>query len=128
MFNGIIMYDSFVKQKVKFVTVRTTKAYRAGGGKLVSVQILNIGTKGRRVGSFTYRPLQTQGKRRYPLHRRLGGPQSRSVRFWRSENLFFQPGVKPRTVHPAASRYTKSAMPSRYYNCVVRQKMTNNCK
>jgi hypothetical protein len=128
MFNGIIVYDSFVKLKGKFVSVRTTKPHRAGGGKLVSVQIRNIGTRRRRVVSFTPRPLHTQEEPRYPLHRRLGRPQSQSVRFWRSENLFFQPGVEPRTVHPAASRYTNSAMSSRYYTFVVRKKMTNNCK
>jgi hypothetical protein len=46
MFKGIIVYDSCVKLKDKFVSVRTVTVYRAGGGKLVFVQIPNIGTNG----------------------------------------------------------------------------------
>ena len=42
------------------------------------------------------------GKTRYPLYRRLGGPQGRSVR---AENLS-PPGFDPRTVQPVVSRYT----------------------
>jgi hypothetical protein len=44
----------------------------------------------------------TPGKTRYPLHRRLGGPQGRSGR---TENLA-PPGFDPRTVQPAISHYT----------------------
>ena len=52
------------------------------------------------------------GETRYPLHRRLGGPQ-RQV--WTGgENLAPQPGFDPRTVQPAASRYTGYAIPSPY--------------
>ena len=42
------------------------------------------------------------GKTRYPLYRRLGGPQSRSGRV---ENLA-PPGFDPRTVQPVVNRYT----------------------
>ena len=42
------------------------------------------------------------GKNRYPLFRRLGGPQGRSGR---AENLA-PPGFDPRTVQPVVSRYT----------------------
>ena len=41
-------------------------------------------------------------KTRYPLYRRLGGPQGRSGR---AKNLA-SPGVDPRTVQPVVSRYT----------------------
>ena len=41
------------------------------------------------------------GKTRYPLYRRLGGPQGRSGR---AETLA-PPGFNPRTVHPVVSRY-----------------------
>ena len=41
------------------------------------------------------------GKTRYPLYRRLGGPQGRSGR---AENLA-APGFGPRTVQPVVSRY-----------------------
>ena len=40
---------------------------------------------------------------RYPLYRRLGGPQGRSGRVRKISPL---PGFDPRTVQPVASRYT----------------------
>ena len=43
-----------------------------------------------------------RGKIRYPLYRRLGGPQGWSGR---AENLA-PPGFDPRTVQPVVSRYT----------------------
>ena len=42
------------------------------------------------------------GKTRYPLYRRLGGPQGRSGR---AENLV-PTGIRSRTVQPVVSRYT----------------------
>ena len=58
----------------------------------------------RRVEWSAARPGRTlrPGKTRYPLYRRLGGPQDRSGR---AENLA-PPGFDPRTVQPAVSRYT----------------------
>ena len=45
-------------------------------------------------------------KRRYPLYRRLGGPQGRSGRKWRRGKVLPPPmGFKPRTVQPVASSY-----------------------
>jgi len=46
------------------------------------------------------------GKTRYPLYRRLGGPQDRSVQ---EGKISPPPGFDPRTVKPAASRYTDYA-------------------
>jgi hypothetical protein len=47
----------------------------------------------------------TPGKEtRYPLYRRLGGPQGRSGRV--REISLPPPGLDPRTVQPVASRYT----------------------
>ena len=43
------------------------------------------------------------GKTRYPLHRRLGEPQGRSVQ---GRKIPLTPGFNPRTVQPVASRYT----------------------
>jgi hypothetical protein len=43
------------------------------------------------------------GKTRYPLHRRLGGPQGRSGRVRKASP---PPGFDPRTVQPVPSRYT----------------------
>jgi hypothetical protein len=47
----------------------------------------------------------TPGKEtRYPLYRRLGGPQDRSGRLWK---ISPPPAFDPRTVQPVASRYTE---------------------
>jgi hypothetical protein len=43
------------------------------------------------------------GKTRYPLYRRLGGPQGRSGQV---QKISRPPGFDPRTVQPVASRYS----------------------
>ena len=48
-------------------------------------------------------------KNRYPLYRRLGGPQDRSGQVRKISPL---PGLDPRTVQPVASRYTDWAIPA----------------
>ena len=49
------------------------------------------------------------GKTRYPLYRRLGGPQGRSGQV---RNISPQPGFDPLTVQLVASRYTDWAIPA----------------
>ena len=49
------------------------------------------------------------GKTRYPLYRRLGGPQGRTGRV---RKISPPPGFDHRTVHPVASRYTDCAIPA----------------
>ena len=49
------------------------------------------------------------GKTRYPLYRRLGGPQGRSGRV---RKISPPPVFDPRAVQPAASRYTDCAIPA----------------
>ena len=49
------------------------------------------------------------GKTRYPLYRRLGGPQDRSGRV---RKISPPPGFDPRIVHPVARRYTDWAIPA----------------
>ena len=49
------------------------------------------------------------GKTRYPLYRRLGGPQGRSGRVGKISPV---PGFDPRTVQPVRSRYTDWAIPA----------------
>ena len=51
------------------------------------------------------------GKTRYPLYRRLGGPQGRSGRV---RKVSLPPGFDPRTVQPIASRYTDCTNPAPY--------------
>ena len=52
------------------------------------------------------------GKTRYPLYRRLGGPQGRSGRVWK---ISPSPGFDPQTVQPVASRYIDGAIPAANY-------------
>jgi hypothetical protein len=49
------------------------------------------------------RPLFTLGRTRYPLYRRLGGPQGRSGQV---RKILPPPGFDPQTVQPVASCHT----------------------
>jgi len=49
------------------------------------------------------------GKTRYPLYRKLGGPQGRSGQV---RKISPPPGFDPRTVQSDASRYTDRAIPA----------------
>ena len=49
------------------------------------------------------------GKTRYPLYRRMGGPQGRSGQV---RKISPPPGFDPRPVQPLASRYTDCAIPA----------------
>jgi hypothetical protein len=63
------------------------------GSGCIDPHFLDLGTSWRWVDKFTPRPLYPRGKNpRYPLDRRLGGPQSRSGRF--GEEKIFDPTVK----------------------------------
>ena len=59
----------------------------------------------------------TPGKEtRYPLYRRLGGPQGRSGQV---RKISPQPGFDPRTLQPVASRYTDWVIPATHaYVCM----------
>ena len=59
--------------------------------------------------NVTPRPLYLRGKTRYPLCRRLGGPQGRSGRV---RKILPPPGFDPRIVQPVASHYTDCAIPA----------------
>ena len=48
---------------------------------------------------------------RYPLYRKLGGPQARSGRM---RIISPPPGFDPRTVQPVANRYTDRAIAAHY--------------
>jgi hypothetical protein len=62
-----------------------------------------------RVGGKLHAPaaLPPGKETRYPLYRRLGGPQGRCVRV---RKISPTPGFDPRTVQPVASRYTDWAI------------------
>jgi len=50
------------------------------GNESIAPHILSLGTRWRWVLSFMPQPLYSMWRTRYPLVRRLGGPQSRSER------------------------------------------------
>jgi hypothetical protein len=52
------------------------------------------------------------GKKRYPLFRRLGGPQSRSERMQKTSP---PPGLDPRTAQPIGSHYNDYTILVQYY-------------
>jgi hypothetical protein len=58
------------------------------------------------------------GKTRYPLYRRLGGPQGR---FGQARKISPPPGFDPRTVQPVASRYTNRAIAAHVTNYIAPQ-------
>ena len=67
-----------------------------------------MGVGGQRHGPAALPP----GKTRYPMYRRLGGPQGRSE--W-VRKISPPPGFDPQTIQPVASRYTDWAIPAPVY-------------
>jgi len=84
------------KVMVKFSRYSPGVAQRVGRG--IALLFHDRGTRRGWVVSSTLRPHFTPGKTRYPLYRRLGGPQGRSGR---ADNLV-PTGIRSRTVQPVA--------------------------
>ena len=80
-------YSKRVRLRYGFILQQATRLALDGGGWSTS-----------RPGYFYPR-----GKTRYPLYRRLGGPQGRSGPV---QKIWPPPGFDPRTVQPVGSRYT----------------------
>jgi hypothetical protein len=101
--------------KVKSTLEQATKAQRGSRG-IAPLFLLFSALDGG--GWSTSRPGRfTPGKEsRYPLYRRLGGPQGRSGRVRKISPPL---GLDPRTVQPVASRYTDWAIPAHVVLAVV---------
>jgi hypothetical protein len=81
------------------------KANWGSGG--MAPRILDLGTRWRWVVSFKPRTFYSQGKNpRYPLDRRLGGPQIWSGRDGEEKNSQLPPELEPPIIHSVAQRYT----------------------
>jgi len=94
-----------VVQALRLCTGRT--AHRGSRG--IALLFLDHGTRrGERSASRPDISLPA-GKTRYPLYRRLGGPQGRSGQVWK---ISPPPGFDPRNVQPVASRYTDWDIPA----------------
>jgi hypothetical protein len=80
------------------------KSYWGSGS--IDPRILDLVTRWRSVVSFIPRPLYPKGKSpRYPLDRRLGGPQSRNERSG-EKNSEPLPGLEHPIIRLVAQRYT----------------------
>jgi hypothetical protein len=82
-----------VKLSLYLTKHQATKTYWSGG---IVPRILDLGTRRRRVVSFTLRPLYPrENSPQYPLDRRLGVPQSLSFRGGEYKNSQSPPGIEP---------------------------------
>ena len=86
-------------QALRLWTGRT--AHRGSRG--IALRFLDHGTRRGWGVSVTPWPLFTPGKTRYPLYRRVGGPQGRCGQV---RKISPPQGFDPRTVQPVTSRYT----------------------
>jgi hypothetical protein len=81
--------------------------WRRMGEWRYSSSILHLGISWRWVDIFTHRQLYLRGKSpRYPLDRRLGGPQSRYGRCGVQKHFLPLPRLKPRPSNPSLYRLT----------------------
>ena len=88
-------------QALRLCTGRTARRESKG----IALPFHDHGTRRGWVVSATTRPLFTPGKTRYPLYRRLGGPQGWSGQVQKISPPT-PPGFDPRTVQPIANRYS----------------------
>ena len=74
---------------------------RPTGARSIAYSFFNLGADG--VGDQRHAPVALPSGKRPGLYRRVGGPRGRSGRL---RKISSPPGFDPRTVQPAASRYT----------------------
>jgi len=107
---NIILLNKSKVSKVKCTLVQALRlctgrmAHRGSRG--IALPFLDHGTRRGWGVSLTPRPFLSPGKTRYPLYRRLGGPQGRSGQV---RKISSPRGFDPRTVQPVASRYNDYA-------------------
>jgi hypothetical protein len=72
------------------------------------------------MGGQRYAPAAlSPGKTRYPLYRKLGGPQGRSGQV---RKISPPPGFDPRNVQPVESRYTDCGIPTQANSIIFKKK------
>jgi hypothetical protein len=98
--NGCVYnIEKSIYKKVKVKQSRYAPWRRLGGEEVWLLLILDLGTRWEWVVSVTPLPrFYSRGKDpRYPLYRRLGGPQSRSGHRGQRKNPLLLPGIEPRS-------------------------------
>jgi hypothetical protein len=99
-----------VKKKVKCTLVQALRlctgrtAHR--GSRDIALLFMITALEGSEGSASRYGRSLPPGKTRYPLYRRLGGPQGRGGQV---QKMSRPPGFDSRTVQPVASRYTDYA-------------------
>jgi hypothetical protein len=105
------------KGKAKFTLEQATKAQM---GEMYSCTLSSTSALDG-VGCQRHSPATSPlGKTRYPLYRRVGGPQGRSGRV---QKISLPSGFDSRTVQPVASRYTDCAIPTTFAAAEVKMIM-----
>ena len=108
--NLVIMQKPIKVKKVKCILVQALRPWTGRtahrGSRGIALPFLDHGTR-RGEGSASH-PSHSlpPGKTRYPLYRRLGGPQGWSGQL---RKISPPPGFDPQTVQPITSRYTNYA-------------------
>ena len=97
---------STIEVKVKFTLEQAMKTQR--GSRYSSTVSLTLTLDGG--GGQCHAPATLLlGRTRYPLYRRLGGPQGRSGQV---RKILLPPGFDPQTVQPIASCYSDCSIPA----------------
>jgi hypothetical protein len=93
------------------------------GSGCIDPYVLDLGASWRWVISFTHRSLYPQGKSpRYPLDRRLGGPQNRPARSGENSWPYRDSNSEASVVQPVSSHYTGYCIPApinNWYNYIT---------
>jgi hypothetical protein len=120
-----------VKQKEKSAPLcrhwGSVQAVRSRGGVEVELYpFMTTALEGEKGWGVSISPLQLFNPRKYlvPLHRRLGGSQFRSGQV---RKISPPPGFHPRTVQPAASRYSDCATGPTVVHVDMSKRFGGNC-
>jgi hypothetical protein len=92
--------------KVKFTLEQATKV-QWGSRRIDLLFLLTSPLDG--VGGHHAPAALPSGMTRYPLYRRVGGPQGQ---YGQVQKILLPPGCDPRNVQPVASHYTDYAIPT----------------
>ena len=123
----VTIYSHSVKVKVTLVQTLRLCTGRTAHRRSRRIALLFLDHGTRRGWRATSRPGQSllPGKTRYPLYRRLGGPQGRSGQV---QKISPPPGFDPRTVQSGSSVVIPTEPPdSPHIQCITIKMVTASC-